>query len=237
MVIPVWDQQLSTLTWCIDQALRAVGGAPTYLLTDNARTVTMDHVAGIPVRHPRWWHWVGTTTQLGAHLRPGAATSWQNLDLNFTGVAFDGGDFSNAVFSGGKVSFRDTVFSGGEVSFRDTVFSGGEVSFVGAEFAGDMPSVKHNVFDFSGAKFVGGRVDFREATFSGGTVFFCKIDHSTVFSSGEVSFQDAKFTGGEVVFHDAEFSGSDISFKWAVFYAGRIMFRRKKYYRYSVLGR
>ena len=28
------------------------GGAPTYLLTDNARTVTMDHVAGVPVRHP-----------------------------------------------------------------------------------------------------------------------------------------------------------------------------------------
>jgi transposase len=52
VVIPVRDQQLGTLTWCIDQALRAVGGAPTYLLTDNARTVTMDHVAGIPVRHP-----------------------------------------------------------------------------------------------------------------------------------------------------------------------------------------
>jgi transposase len=51
-VVPVWDQQLGTLTWCIDQALRAAGGAPTYLLTDNARTVTMDHVAGIPVRHP-----------------------------------------------------------------------------------------------------------------------------------------------------------------------------------------
>ena len=52
LVIPVWDQQLGTLTWCVDQALRAVGGAPTYLLTDNARTVTMEHVAGIPVRHP-----------------------------------------------------------------------------------------------------------------------------------------------------------------------------------------
>jgi hypothetical protein len=51
-VIPAWDQQLGTLTWCIDQALRAVGGAPTYLLTDNPRTVTVDHVAGIPVRHP-----------------------------------------------------------------------------------------------------------------------------------------------------------------------------------------
>ena len=43
---------MGTLTWCIDQALHVVGGAPTYLLTDNARTVTMDHVAGIPVRHP-----------------------------------------------------------------------------------------------------------------------------------------------------------------------------------------
>jgi transposase len=52
VVIPAWDQQLGTLTWCIDQALRAAGGAPTYLLTDNPRTVTMDHVAGIPVRHP-----------------------------------------------------------------------------------------------------------------------------------------------------------------------------------------
>jgi transposase len=52
VVIPVWDQQLGTLTWCLDQALRAAGGAPAYLLTDNAKTVTLDHVAGIPVRHP-----------------------------------------------------------------------------------------------------------------------------------------------------------------------------------------
>ena len=52
VVIPAWDQQLGTLTWCLDQALRAAGGAPTYLLTDNPKTVTMDHVAGIPVRLP-----------------------------------------------------------------------------------------------------------------------------------------------------------------------------------------
>ena len=52
VVIPAWDQQTGTLTWCLDQALRAVGGAQTYLLTDNARTVTIDHVAGIAVRHP-----------------------------------------------------------------------------------------------------------------------------------------------------------------------------------------
>ena len=34
VVIPAWDQQLGTLTWCLDQALRAIGGAPTYLLPD-----------------------------------------------------------------------------------------------------------------------------------------------------------------------------------------------------------
>ena len=30
----------------------SLGGAPTYWLTDNERTVTIDHVAGIAVRHP-----------------------------------------------------------------------------------------------------------------------------------------------------------------------------------------
>ena len=52
VVIPVWDRQVGTLTWCAGQALRAVGGGPACLLTGNARTVTMDRVAGIPVRHP-----------------------------------------------------------------------------------------------------------------------------------------------------------------------------------------
>ena len=32
--------------------MRRWGGAPTYWLTDNERTVTIDHVAGIAVRHP-----------------------------------------------------------------------------------------------------------------------------------------------------------------------------------------
>ena len=36
----------------LDRAMRAFGGAPTYWLTDNERTVTIDHVAGVPVRHP-----------------------------------------------------------------------------------------------------------------------------------------------------------------------------------------
>ena len=52
VVLPSWDQSLGSLTACLDRALRVTGGAPAYLLTDNAKTVTVEHVAGIPVRHP-----------------------------------------------------------------------------------------------------------------------------------------------------------------------------------------
>jgi hypothetical protein len=31
--------------------------------------------------------------------------SWQGLNLDFTGVVFDGGDFSGAAISGGTVDF------------------------------------------------------------------------------------------------------------------------------------
>lgn len=52
VVIPTWDRSMPTLIGCLDRSMRIVGGAPTYWLTDNERTVTMDHVAGIAVRHP-----------------------------------------------------------------------------------------------------------------------------------------------------------------------------------------
>ena len=44
---------MGTLIACLDATLRRIGGAPTYLLTDNAKTVTVEHVAGIAVRHPK----------------------------------------------------------------------------------------------------------------------------------------------------------------------------------------
>ncbi len=53
VVIPVWDQTLPTLIACLDATLRRFGGVPTYALTDNPRTVSIDHVAGIAVRHPQ----------------------------------------------------------------------------------------------------------------------------------------------------------------------------------------
>jgi transposase len=52
VVIPTWDRTLPTLIGCLDRSMRAFGGAPTYWLTDNERTVTIDHVAGVAVRHP-----------------------------------------------------------------------------------------------------------------------------------------------------------------------------------------
>jgi transposase len=52
VVIPTWDRTLPTLIGCLDRAMRAFAGCPTYWLTDNERTVTIDHVAGVAVRHP-----------------------------------------------------------------------------------------------------------------------------------------------------------------------------------------
>ena len=52
VVFATWDRTLPTVIGCLDRAMRAFGAAPTYWLTDNEKTVTVDHVAGIAVRHP-----------------------------------------------------------------------------------------------------------------------------------------------------------------------------------------
>jgi transposase len=52
VIIPTHDRTLPTVIACLDETLRRFDGAPTYALTDNERTVTIDRVAGIAVRHP-----------------------------------------------------------------------------------------------------------------------------------------------------------------------------------------
>ena len=52
MVSPLLDKTGPSVFAAIDTALRTVGGVPTYLLTDNEKTVTVEHVAGIAVRNP-----------------------------------------------------------------------------------------------------------------------------------------------------------------------------------------
>jgi len=71
-----------------------------------------------------------------AHLRDDARVSWRGHDFDLTGVRFDGGDFSGAVFSGGTVDFRDAVFCGGVVDFTGAVLSGATVDLSGAELYG-----------------------------------------------------------------------------------------------------
>jgi hypothetical protein len=52
VVLPLLDKTQPSVQSAIDVALRRIGGVPAYLLTDNEKTVTVDHVAGIPVRNP-----------------------------------------------------------------------------------------------------------------------------------------------------------------------------------------
>jgi transposase len=53
VVLPLWDKTLASVVMALDRALRLFGGAPTYALTDNERTVSVDQVCGIAVRNPR----------------------------------------------------------------------------------------------------------------------------------------------------------------------------------------
>src|SRR4051794_40678671 len=53
VVIALWDKTTPSVVMALDRALRRFGGAPTYALTDNERTVSSDHIAGIAVRNPQ----------------------------------------------------------------------------------------------------------------------------------------------------------------------------------------
>jgi hypothetical protein len=53
VVVPLRDKTTASVVMAIDRALRCFDGAPTYLLTDNEKTVSVDHVCGIAVRNPQ----------------------------------------------------------------------------------------------------------------------------------------------------------------------------------------
>ncbi len=145
---------------------------------------------------------------IAAHLRKDAAVSWQGLDFDFTGVVFDGGDFTSVHFSGGTVYFDDVQFPD-KVHFGGAHFSGGEVYFCFVQFSGGP------VY-FNGAQFSGATVYFNDAQFSGSEVNFSNAQ----FSGGEVHFGGAEFSGGKVCFNDAHFSGGTVNFGAADFGGG-----------------
>ncbi|MFJ6285335.1 IS21 family transposase [Pseudarthrobacter oxydans] len=51
IVIPLRDRTAPSVFAALDRCFRLLGGAPTYVLTDNEKTVTTAHVAGVPVRN------------------------------------------------------------------------------------------------------------------------------------------------------------------------------------------
>ena len=53
VVIPLRDKTMPSVFAALDQTFRRLGGVPTYVLTDNEKTVTTEHIAGIAVRNPQ----------------------------------------------------------------------------------------------------------------------------------------------------------------------------------------
>ncbi len=51
VIIPLLDRTMPSVVAALDRTFRLLGGAPTYVLTDNEKTVTDRHIAGIPVRN------------------------------------------------------------------------------------------------------------------------------------------------------------------------------------------
>jgi transposase len=53
VVLPIRDKTMPSVFAALDVTFRRLGGVPTYVLTDNEKTVTVEHIAGIPVRNPK----------------------------------------------------------------------------------------------------------------------------------------------------------------------------------------
>jgi hypothetical protein len=53
VVVPLRDRTMPSVIAALDATFRRVGGVPTFALTDNEKTVTDRHIAGIAVRNPQ----------------------------------------------------------------------------------------------------------------------------------------------------------------------------------------
>src|SRR6516162_9575860 len=53
VVVPLREKTLASVVIGLDRTLRRFDGVPTYALTDNEKTVTVEHVCGIAVRNPQ----------------------------------------------------------------------------------------------------------------------------------------------------------------------------------------
>ncbi|MFE6384535.1 pentapeptide repeat-containing protein [Streptomyces roseolus] len=191
------------------------------------------------------------------HLRllPEDPRSWHGCDFDFTGVVFDGGNFSEAVFQSGHVNFTEAVFEG-VVRFEYASFTGGRVSFSGIEVRKGGTMVFDRTRFSSRVAFrqiavrEGGRLRFGEARFGdGGTVDFCdslvqgdglisfasSVVHAggtllladTVIEGGMVGLQQIALEGGSITLADAlVHQGGSVRVTRAALSSGALDFRR-----------
>ena len=53
IVKPIPDQSLPNVIMALDYCFRYIGGVPAYVLTDNAKTAAVKHIAGVAVINPK----------------------------------------------------------------------------------------------------------------------------------------------------------------------------------------
>jgi hypothetical protein len=125
VVIPLLDKSQPSVWAACDAALRRLGGVPTYLLTDNEKTVTVEHVAGIPVRNPG-------AVEFGRHYGLTVATC----------VPYDpaskGGSESTV-----KLAKADLVPT--DANLREEYASFAELEAACAEFCGEVNARPHRI--------------------------------------------------------------------------------------------
>ncbi|MGA4729070.1 pentapeptide repeat-containing protein [Micromonospora taraxaci] len=210
------------------EAPRQADGQASIVDTKTARTAREER----EVRH-------SVIRLIAQHLRLSELdpASWGDVDFDLTGAVIDGGDFSGAVFSGGRVCFSGATFGGLHVPFEGATFSGGEVIFDEATFLDVRMSFDRAMFNgglvsFAGVAFDHGRVSFDGATFNGGQLLFegAAINggllsfEAAVFSGGRTSFAGVVFGGGRVSFNRVALDGGQVLFDEAVFAGGVVSF-------------
>lgn len=94
-VIPLFDKQMPSVIGALDACFRTLGGVPMAVLTDNEKTVTVDHVCNLPVRNQRIVsaaRWYGTAIHTCVPYDPASKGGVENAvkvakaDLVPTGV-------------------------------------------------------------------------------------------------------------------------------------------------------
>jgi hypothetical protein len=152
-------------------------------------------------------------------------------------------DLSNAVFSGGEVSFEQAYFAksslnmhgirvmDGGINFSYVHFPSGHLDFRGMHVEKGEVSFKNAIFgvgwkDFHDASFGDGITTFANTEFGDGDVTFI----NTQFGNGNVSFKIARFGTGKIDFHYAKFRDGYISFERTEFGDGRVDFRTAEFH-------